>query len=256
MRSISCALVAFALAMAVAVPALGRNEEENWDRCLQPDKVGPLEPDDVIEACRFVLRMDFIRPNVRNDAFNNIGVAEMRLHKTDEAIHAFDEALRKIKELPDVREVRQLGNYTRRNRAIAYVATKQYDKALDDVDKMAATEAIPEYLALRCLYHSLYDDNFASALPDCQKAVDQDPKKAGDAYAAFLIVEYRQGKYEDVKNDCKLVREKAELSPDAMYVCGLAERRLGNADLARAMLPLADAMDNRVAERFKELGIE
>jgi tetratricopeptide (TPR) repeat protein len=254
MKTICRSIAAIALAIITTVPAPARTEEENWDRCLQLDKVGPLEPEEIVEACRIVLRMRLIPPNVRNDAFNNMGVAYTRLHELDMAISQYNDALRKIKELPDVSEVRQLGNYTRRNRANAYILAKRYSDALNDYDTMASLEPLPKYLGLRCLAHALYDDNYASALTDCQKAIGID-KTIGDAYAGWLIVEYRQGKYADVKSDCRLVEEKGEPSIDANYVCRLADLRLGIGKVNAAALTseLDQATDH--AARFRELGM-
>jgi tetratricopeptide (TPR) repeat protein len=198
--------------------------------------------------------MDFIYPNVRNDAFNNIGVAYSRLNKIDEAIQSFSEALRFIRTLPDVREVRQLGNYTRRNRAKAYIAAKQYANALNDYDTMAAKEPFPKHQALRCLAHALYDDAYASALADCQKAIAAD-KNAGDAYTGWLVVEYRQGKYADVKSDCALAEDKGWLPPDSQYVCGLADLRLGNTKRGNNYTNLARDLGMEHSDRFRELGM-
>ncbi|GAA0585977.1 hypothetical protein [Rhizomicrobium electricum] len=253
MKIIACGIAALALTAAVAMPASARTEEEIWDRCLQLQKVGPLEPEEIIEACRAVLRMDYIPPNVRNDAFNNMGVQYMHLNELDKAISMFSEALRKIKELPDLREVRQLGNYTRRNRAKAYIAAKRYDDALNDYDQMASLEPLPKYQGQRCLAHALYDDDYASALSDCQKAIDAD-KSAEDAYAGWLTIEYRQGKFADVKSDCDLVKEKAFIGITGAYVCRLAEVRLGStkvdAEDLRQSLNIVEHGD-----RFRELGM-
>lgn len=235
-------------------PASARTEEETWDRCLQLDKTGPLEPEEIIEACRLVLRMNFIPPNVRNDAFNNMGVAYMRLHNVDKAISLFTEALYQIKELPNVREVWQLGNYTRRNRARAYIAAKRYSDALNDYDTMVSMEPQPKYLGLRCLAHALYDDNFASALPDCQKAIDTD-KTTGDAYTGWLIVEYRQGKYADVKSDCDLIREKGTVTVEGAYVCRLAGIRLGNTQIDTKTMSFGLDFAMEHGDRFRELGM-
>jgi tetratricopeptide (TPR) repeat protein len=246
-RGITAAMLFF----AIGAPGWARTEEETWDRCLRLDKVGPLEPDEIIEACRIVLKMDFIPPNVRNDAFNNIGAAYMRLGKTSEGIAAFSEALRKLREMPDVAEVRQLGNYTRRNRARAYFSVKQYGDALRDYDVMANNEA--KYHSLRCVAYALYADDFASALPSCQKAIEAD-KDAGDAYTGWFVVEYRQGKYADVKADCDLAKQKTFLSLEATYVCVLADIRLGNDSKKREALREGLGLMEH-GERFNELGM-
>lgn len=249
------AVLAALLLAALAAPASAQNEEELWDRCLRQDKTGPMEPDEVIAACRAVLRMDYMPANVRNDAFNNIGVAYTRQGKTDDALRMFNEALRFVRTLPDSPAVRQLSNYTRRNRADTYVQTKQYDEALEDYDIMASREPIPKYLGLRCMAHALWDEKFASALTDCQKAIDAD-KSAGEAYAGWLIVEYRQGKYADVKADCKLSGTQIVFTPNAMAVCALAEMRVGDPVQGKNFLALAQANGEQVTARFKELGIE
>lgn len=253
MRGICSGIAVMALALAVCVPALARTEEETWDRCLQLDKVGPLEPEEVIEACRAVLKMDGIYPNIRNDAFNNIGVSYMRIKKLDEAIAAFSEALRKLRELQDVPEVRQLANYTRHNRARAYTASKQYGNALRDYDAMASSMPVPKHLALRCLAHALYDEDFASALPDCQKAIDAD-KSASDAYTGWLVIEYRQGKYAEVKSDCALAKGATFLPLQAAYVCALADLRLG--DTGKDRQTLRNSLNLiEYGDRFRELGM-
>jgi len=253
MKRIWSGIAAAILFFALAAPAWARNEEENWDRCLQQDIVGPLEPADVIEACRFVLRMTLIPPNVRNDAFNNIGVQYMHLGQFSEAISAFSEALRKLRDLPDMPTVRQLANNTRINRARAYVAAKRYDDALHDYDAAVASEPLPKYRAQRCLAHALYDDNFASALPDCQKAIEAD-RNVDYAYAGWFTVEYREGKFADVVADCELAQRTAYVPPEAEYVCALARIRLGNTAW-RERLRGVDLSLLEHGERFRELGM-
>jgi tetratricopeptide (TPR) repeat protein len=237
-------------------PASARTQEETWERCLQQDKVGPLEPEEIIEACRLVARMDYMPLNVINDAFNNIGVAYMRLNQVDKAISMFTEALRKMREMPDSREVRQLSNYTRRNRALAFVAVKQYGDALNDFDTMASAEPQPKYQGLRCRAHALYDDDFAVALPDCLKAIAA-TKYAEEAITGWVIIEYRQGKYADVKTHCAQIQSerKSGIEPDAQYVCGLADRRLGETERGDNYINAGRHEGMMFEERFRELGM-
>jgi len=235
-------------------PVAAQNDPVTWEHCLRPDITGPQDPELVIDACRLVLSSMAVPANVRNDAYNNIGVAYMEMHEYDKAVRAYSEALRFIRQMPDLPEVRQLDNYTRHNRARAYLAAKQYDNALDDYDIMVDREPLPKYQGMRCLAHALYDDNFASALADCQKAIDAD-KSASDAYTGWLLIEFRQGKYQDVKSDCELVQHKGSLTIEGAYVCRLADIRLGSNTQAdvNALQHGLDVLEH--GERLRELGM-
>jgi tetratricopeptide (TPR) repeat protein len=251
-----CRGIALAVLLAVvgAQPAAADTQEEKWDRCLRQNRVGPQTPEETIAACRFVLTEAAYYDNIRADAFNNIGISYMEMGQYDDAIHSYGDALRAIRERQNLPEFVQLANYTRRNRAHAYQLTGRYDDAMADIDKMVSTEAIPKYIAMRCRAHALWDTDFNAALADCKKAMDAD-KHLADAYAGWLIVEYRQGKYADMIGDCKMVLDQAIFSTDVVYVCGLAEKRAGNAERGRMMVQDSEAAVPDVAATFKKLGI-
>lgn len=236
-------------------PATAQSDEAQWDHCLRQDKFPEQQPQDIIANCRRVLNIVAFQGYERTYAFNNIGVANVRLQNYDVAIRAYSDALREIADRLSVPEYRQLAVFTRRNRAFAYARAKQFDKALADYDFQALEEKDAKSRGLKCKAHALYDTNFTSGLADCKAALDAD-KGAGDAYAGWLIVEYRQGAFADVVSDCKLTGAMLWLTPDATYVCGLAERKAGDPKRAEMFLTAAAQGGEQTSERFKELGIE
>lgn len=259
---LSCFISTLLLVLVWAVPAAAQNDEDNWNVCLGENQAGLAKPEETIKACRHVLSNNAYYPNIRTDAFNNIGAAYMKMKRYDEAISAFGEALRASKPYSTTHEFRQLMNYTRRNRAEAYIITKHYNDALDDFDAIASDEATPENLGRRCYAHALWDDKFASALKDCAAAITPQNQQP-DAVSGFLIIQYRQGKYSEIAEDCKGLQPKISINLDARYICGLVERRIGDRtageqEVARIQqfggaVPL---ISEHVVERFKELGIE
>jgi tetratricopeptide (TPR) repeat protein len=235
-------------------PARAANEEEIWDRCMQQDKVELQTPEVIIESCRTVLNSMAHYPNIRADAFNNIGVAYMRLKQDEDAIRYFTEALRAIRDQQSTPEFQQLANFSRRNRALAYQRLKKYDLALADYETIAGDEPTPVHFAWRCRARALWAADFASALPDCQKAIEAD-KRLADAYAGWMIVEYRQGKFADMVSDCKLITDSGIFLADTLYVCGMAEKTAGDAKRGEQMIREANETGLEDLDRFKELGI-
>jgi tetratricopeptide (TPR) repeat protein len=248
-KSVCLALAASSALVAVLCvrPALAATQEENWNSCLQ-NKADT--PDEMIRTCRLVLSQMAMEPNVRADAYNNIGVAYEKLGDYDRAVNYFDQALRAIREYMSIPEFRQLANYTRRNRSLIYIKTEQYGLALKDIKAMVTNEPTAENFAWSCRARAQWDTDFSDVIDDCNHALEKTPD-IFDAHFGRIMLEYRNGAFADAVAECAEITKKS----DAAYLCSLAEQRKAgkpdrDRDIAAGLVGGRDMVDG-----YKKLGI-
>jgi tetratricopeptide (TPR) repeat protein len=105
---------------------------------------------------------------------------------------------------------------------------KKYDEAIDDVSR--ALQSVPENPSLlyrRCWFRALSNRQIEAGLYDCNKGLDSEPDSPLLLETRALIL-FRLERYAAAEADCTRTLGKFPNSVTALYVRGLARKKLGN----------------------------
>jgi tetratricopeptide (TPR) repeat protein len=93
------------------------------------------------------------------------------------------------------------------------------------------------------------------ALADCNEALRIAPENYY-VLASRCFVRFRTGDFANAVADCDAALKLKSDLPSALYIRGLAETRLGYADMGKADLAAAAALDPKTADTYAGYGVK
>ncbi len=141
-------------------------------------------------------------------------------------------------------------------RAQAYSAAKQADKALADLDRVVGLQPDnPAWLNDRCWMKATIGQNPRSALPDCNAAIDKDPKDAA-AMDSRGFVYLLLNQLDQSLSDYNVALRLRPTSAESLFGRAIVEQRSGRTDAAVKDLAAARALNPKIDETFARYGIK
>jgi len=173
------------------------------------------------------------------------GDARLRLNQYLDAVDDYTQALKTADDPAAILSKRADANFGAQDYAHA---AQDYD----NVVKLNPTDL--RSLDMACQVRALWGQQFDVAIAYCDKAIQLQPAQ-GHFHWTRALVEYRAGHFSDAAADADTAFKLNPNSASALYLRGMAKRKLGDmaggdADLASAKAMQADVIDN-----FKNFGM-
>jgi tetratricopeptide (TPR) repeat protein len=141
------------------------------------------------------------------------------------------------------------------NRGGAYLAKRDYERAIQDYDQAIRLRSdYYEPFLGRCAARAYGDKGFAEALSDCDEALRLDPGNV-DSLGVRGLVCFKMGRYEKAIADCNQVLSQYPQVPFGLYLRGLAKRMSHDVAGGDADIAAAKAIRPNEPEKFAAYGV-
>jgi tetratricopeptide (TPR) repeat protein len=145
-----------------------------------------------------------------------------------------------------------LGDYYA-TRGAAYLANRQPDKALADLNKALTLRQAPEFFVQRGLIH-MTKRNWGAAKADLDQAIKLKPEFA-PAYLMRGLASYQAGDYDDALTFFDEAVKRVPTYYQALYARGLAKKKTGDESGGETDIKAALGMRPSVDQEMKKFGL-
>jgi len=240
---IACMALAL-FAISLLAPASVRAQSVNMGNCANDDSI---PPERIIVACKNFISDRMVenwRTEYIPDAIYFRGIAYQRLGRDKEAQADF---LRLMHEAPGFANA-----WVRYGQIAEKFSPGQMMKVLDMM--IAANQTDPVVLNTACWERAKRGEQLDAALADCNESLRLRPNNA-DALDSRALVNFQLGKYQSAVNDDTAALGQDSKLASALYIRGLAKRKMGDAAGSSSDIAAAKAIDPQVADTYSGYNI-
>ena len=205
-----------------------------------------FSPKALISDLRILERMNLDRPEARACMYYGIGLLQAFMKQNEDAIAAYDHAVKTIDNFADAYEAR----------GDAYADLGMQDEAQADYAKAAElSKDQPEAINSRCWQRAIRGRALDRALIDCNEAVAADPR-SWHYLDSRCLVNFRLGNYAAAISDCDEALKYRSSLPSSLFIRGLAKLRAGDLANGNADVATAKEQDYRIGEEYAVFGVK
>jgi tetratricopeptide (TPR) repeat protein len=186
-----------------------------------------------------------IKPNDAIAYFNR-ALSWRAMRNDDLAIPDLDQA---VKLKPDFADAYELRGFLRYRRS-------QYQLAIDDSD--VALRIMPDDIAAlnnRCWYRAVMNDSLDEALADCNRAIELRPNSSIH-FGSRSFLHFRRAEFSSAVSDADAALALDSKNADALFIRGIAKRRLGQQPEGDSDIKAAQEIDSSVATKYDQWGVK
>jgi len=137
-----------------------------------------------------------------------------------------------------------------------YAVTGRLDDAMKDADEVNAISADEADAHLnRCRMRTLAGRELDLALADCDKAIELDPRRTAAYSSVRGLVNLKLGRFKEAAADFDATLDRFPKYWFALFLRGVAERRLGDSVLGDADIAKAEQRDVGLADEIGNDGV-